>query len=117
VPDTLITCPQTYYKTPTEVRSVKVDMRGVLEATGGGICTGTPTLTATGITTASSVVSTTVQVINGDTVEPGKAITFTVSAGTDGSDYIIIIHCSASTGETIASAVIVKVRVPTVAAP
>lgn len=117
MPDTLITCPQIYYKTPTESRAVKVDMRGVLEATGGGICTGTPTLTATGITTASPAVSTTVQVINGDSVEPGKAITFTVSAGSDGTDYIIIIHCSASTGETIASAVIIKVRVPTTTNP
>jgi len=117
MPDTLITCGQIHYKTPTEVRTLKVDMRGSLTESGGGICTGTPTLTATGITTASPLVSTTVQVINGESVDPGKAITFTASAGSDGSDYIIIIHCSASTGETIAAAVIVKVRVPTVAAP
>jgi hypothetical protein len=117
VPDTLITCPQTYYKTPTEVRGIKIDMRGALEESGGGICTGTPTLTASGITTASPLVTTTVQVIDRESVAAGKAITFTVSAGTDGVDYMIIAHCSTSTGETVAAGAIVKVRVPTVAAP
>jgi hypothetical protein len=115
MPDTLITAPQIYYKTASEVRGVAVDMRGVLRH--GEILTGSPTVTVSGPTASSAAVTTAVQLINGESVEPGKAITFTISGGSDGSDYIILVSCATSASQTVNSYVILKVRVPTVAAP
>jgi hypothetical protein len=115
MPDSLITAPQTYYKHPSEVRGAIVDMRGVLRQ--GEILTGTPTLSATGITTASPLVTTTVNVVNSESIEAGKCVTFTVSAGTDGTDYMILVSCGTSASQTVYCGVIVKVRVPTASSP
>lgn len=115
MPDSLITCPQIYYKAPSEVRGVIVDMRGVLRQ--GEILTGSPTVTFTGPTIASAAVTTAVQLVNGQSVPAGCGVTFTISAGSDGNDYIGSIACGTSASQTVYTYVIVKVRVPTVAAP
>lgn len=115
MPESLITAQQIYYKTPSEVRGIAVDMRGVLRD--GEILTGTPSVSATGLTFASPAVNTAAQVINGESVNAGKAVTVTVSSGTDGTDYIGVVSCSTSASQTVNTYFILKVRVPTVAAP
>ncbi len=112
---TAITCGQYYEVTPTEVNGIAVDMRGVLRQ--GEICTGTPTITATGMTASSPAVSTTVQVINGESVEPGKAVTFTLTGGSDATDYNIKVSCGTSASRTREVYCLVKVRVPTPSSP
>ena len=94
-----LTCQQTYYKTPTEVRNVQVDMQGVLRQ--GEVLTGTPTITVTGPTASSPVVTSTLTLMNGQTVEAGKGITFTISGGTDGTTYAIKVSCGTSSSETV----------------
>jgi hypothetical protein len=113
--DTGITCPQIYYGTPTEVNGIQVDYRGVLRQ--GEVLTGTPTITISGPTTSSPAVSTCPLLINEENVEPGKAITFTITGGTDGSDYAIKTSCGTSASRTREVYCIYKVRVPTVSAP
>lgn len=115
MPDTLITCQQVYYKTPSEVRGIAVDMRGVLRQ--GEILTGSPTITATGLTASAGAVFTTSQLINGQAVEAGQGVSFAISAGSDGSDYLMIVSCGTSQSQTVNTYCILKVRVPTVAAP
>ena len=114
--DTLITCQQIYYVTPTEVNGVSVDCRGVLRE--GEVLTGTPTVTtASGPTISGPLVSTGPLVINGQSVDPAKAITFTFTGGTDGVDYAVKCRCGTSATRTREVYLIIKVRVPTVAAP
>jgi hypothetical protein len=112
---TAITCPQVYEVTPTEVNDVAVDFRGVLRQ--GEVCTGTPTITVSTMTATSPAVSTTVQIINGESVEPGKAITFHITGGSDGVDYNIKTSCGTSQSRTREVYCLIKVRVPTAASP
>jgi len=112
---TSITCPQTYEVTPTEVNGVTVDYRGVLRE--GEVCTGTPTITMAGLTLSSPAVSTTPITINGQSVEAGKAITFTVTGGTDGTDYNIKTQCGTSASRTREVYCKLSVRVPTFSNP
>lgn len=115
MPATEITCREAYYATPTEVNGVLVDYRGVLRH--GEVLTGTPTITVSGPTTSSPAVTTAVQLINGESVEAGKAISFTITGGTDGTDYAIKTACGTSASRTREVYVTYKVRVPTTAAP
>jgi hypothetical protein len=105
---TILTCSQVYQKTPTEVLGVQVDFRGLLRE--GELLTGTPAATGTGITTSSVAVNTTVDVINGQRVDIGKAINFTVSAGTAGNDYAILVSCTTSASQTRECYVTIQVR-------
>lgn len=116
MPDTGITCPQIYSVTPTEVNGMAVDCRGLLRQ--GEVLTGSPTVTtASGPTISSSAVSTAEQLINGESVPAGMAVTFTFTGGTDGVDYAVKISCGTSASRTRETYVIVKVRVPTASAP
>jgi hypothetical protein len=110
-----ITAREVYHKTAAEVRLAAVDMRGVLRQ--GEILTGSPTVSASGITVGSGAVTTSAQVINGQSVEAGKAVTFSVSAGTAATDYLITISCGTSLSQTVNTCVIVNVRAPTTSAP
>ena len=110
-----ITCPQVYCKTPTEVRGVAVDMRGVL--TQDEVLTGTPTITVSGPSTSAAVVTTTVQTINKASVDVGQAITFTISGGSDATDYSIKVSCSTSASQTVEVYCRLSVRVPTFTNP
>lgn len=102
-----LTCPQTYYKTASEVRGVAVDMRGVLRQ--GEVLTGSPTVSASGITVASGAVNTTTILVNHEPCLPGQAITFTVSAGTAGTSYAITVGCGTSQSQTVQTFVTVVV--------
>jgi hypothetical protein len=95
---TSVTAPQVYYKTPSEVLQVAVDFRGKLRQ--GEVLTGTPTLTVSTLTAASPAVSTAALVILGESVEPGKAVTFTASGGTADADYSILVSCGTSQSQT-----------------
>lgn len=112
---TEITCPQIYFCTPTEVNGIAVDFRGVLRQ--GEVLTGTPSVAVTGPTASSPAVTTAMQLINGEAVEAGKAITFTITGGTDGTDYAIKTSCSTSASRTREVYVLYKVRVPTTSSP
>lgn len=112
---TAITCPQTYEVTPTELNGVAVDYSGVLRD--GEICVGTPTVTMTGLTLSSPAVSTSHLRINGESVQAGKAITFIVTGGVDGTDYNIKTACSTSASRTREVYCLLKVRVPTATNP
>jgi hypothetical protein len=112
---TAITCGQTYEVTPTEVNGIAIDGNGVLRQ--GEIFTGTPTITATGMTASSPAVMTSSQVVNGQNVEPGKGITFTLTGGTDGTDYNIKVSCGTSLSRTREIYCLIRVRVPTASAP
>lgn len=113
--DTGITAPQVYAIGPDEVTGIAVDFRGVLRQT--EMLTGTPTVTVTGPTTSSPAVSTTELVINGESVPAGKAVLFTVTGGTDGTDYSIKVLCSTSASRTRQVNCIVQVREPTADSP
>ena len=97
-----ITAPQTYYKTPGEVLGVQCDFTPLLRE--GEVLSGTPTATVSGsdlvLTKSNVAITTAITVILGVTVEAGKAITFTVSSGTNGVTYSILVHCATSAGET-----------------
>jgi hypothetical protein len=110
-----ISCPQIYYVTPTEVNGIAVDMRGLLRQ--GEVLTGTPTITGSGLTLSGEAVSSGPLVINGEAVEAAKAVVFTVTGGTDGTDYSIKVACGTSSSRTRNTHVILKVRVPTVTNP
>src|SRR5216684_1112178 len=94
-----ITAPQTYYKTPAEVLDVQCDFTPLLRE--GEVLTGTPTATVSGsdsvLTESGVAITTAVSVILGATVDAGKAITFTASAGTNGVTYSILVSCGTST--------------------
>lgn len=110
-----ITCGQSYYVTPTETNGVAVDCTALLRQ--GELCTGTPTITVSTMTASAPVVMTTVQLVNGQTVEPGKGVTFTLTGGADGVDYNIKVSVGTSNSRTREVYCLVKVRVPTAAAP
>jgi hypothetical protein len=110
-----ITCKQVYDKSPDEVIGAQIDFRGLLRQ--GEVLTGTPTMTATGITTASPLVSTGPLIINGEMVEAGKAVTVTISAGSAGTNYMILAKCGTSASQTRECGIRVKVATPTYAAP
>lgn len=110
-----ITCPQTYTVTPTEVNGIAVDFRGLLRQ--GELLTGTPTITVSGPTTSSPAVNTGPLVINGQNVEAGKAVTFTITGGVDGTDYTVKVACGTSASRTREAYCLVSVRVPTVSSP
>jgi hypothetical protein len=112
---TAITCPQVYEKTPAEVRRIAVDMRGVLRQ--GEVCIGTPTITVSGPIASSAAVNTTIELINGEAVDAGKAITFTISAGTAAVDYTIQVTCATSGSQTVEAYCRLKVRTPTYSVP
>ena|SRR5690349_16023084 len=112
---TNITCKQQYDKSPDEVLGVQIDFRGLLRQ--GEVLTGTPTLTATGITANSGAVSTGVLLINGEMVDAGKAVTCTISGGSDGTNYMILAKCGTSMSQTRECGIRVKVATPTYAAP
>lgn len=95
---TTLTCGQVYPKTATEVVRVVVDFSGLLRQ--GEVLTGSPTITSTGITTASPLVNTSVEIVNGRTVEAGKAVIFTLSGGTAGTTYSILVSCGTSASQT-----------------
>jgi hypothetical protein len=119
MPATDITCHQIYYVTPTEVNGVKVDMSLLVQE--GEILTGTPTITVSGMTASSPLVSTT-QLLFGEppnqyTVDAGKAVTFTLTGGTDGTDYSIKVSCGTSASRTREAHCLVKVRIPTTTNP
>jgi hypothetical protein len=95
-----LTAKEVRYKTPGAVRNVKVDMTAFLDE--GETLDGTPTITEPdGIETASAAVSTQALKINDTYVEAGKAITFTVSGGTKGEEYRILVSCDTSGGQTV----------------
>lgn len=110
-----ITCKHVYDKTPDEVIGVQIDFRGLLRQ--GEVLSGTPTLTASGITTASPAVSTTDLLINGEMVPAGKAVTAAVSAGSAGTNYMILAKCGTSAGQTRECGIRVKVATPTFTSP
>lgn len=97
-----ITAPQTYYKTPGEVLNVQCDFTPLLRQ--GEVLTGTPSATVSGsdavLTKSNVAITTTVTLILDKTVDPAKAITFTVSAGTNGVTYSVLVSCGTSTSET-----------------
>lgn len=110
-----ITCKQVYQVTPTEVNGVLVDYTGVLRQ--GEICTGSPTVSASGLTISSAAVTTAVQVINGASVEAGKAVSFTITGGTDGTNYAVKTSCGTSASRTREVYCLLQVVVPAYAAP
>lgn len=106
-----ITCGQWYYVGPGETNKVRVDMRALLRD--GEVLTGSPTLAVTGPTASSGAVSTTMLLINGQSCNPGEAVTLTLSGGSDGVDYSVKVTCGTSQSQTRQANCIVKVREPT----
>jgi hypothetical protein len=109
------TCEQRHYGAPGETNKVRVDLRALLRD--GNCLTGTPTVSVTGPTVSAAAISTIPLVINGETAEPGKAVTFTITGGTDGVDYSVKVLCGTNVSETKQANCIYKVREPTAASP
>lgn len=70
-------------------RNVAVSFVDALDT--GELLTGTPTVTATGLTITNKAVSTGSLTINGDPAAAGQAVQFSVSGGTAGTEYTITI--------------------------
>ena len=73
---------------------VLVDFTGLLRQ--GEVLTGTPSLSVSGPTVSSPAVTTAVHLANGQTVAPGKGVTFVYTGGSDGSDYLVLVSCATS---------------------
>ena len=108
MPTTTVTCGQVIPKHPDEVVRAVVDFSGLLRQ--GEVLTGTPTVTPdSGLSTASAAINTSVEYVNRKTVEAGHAVTFTISAGTDGTTYEIKVSCGTSASQTRVAKVVVPV--------
>lgn len=89
---TLNTVPHIRTKTAAEVRNAAVNFQGKLDS--GELLTGTPTATASGITTSNVAVNTAELTIDGVTVAIGQAVQFRVSGGTAGTTYTITVEAT-----------------------
>lgn len=98
---------QLHCKRLSEVRNVSIDMRGELDGT--EVCTGTPTVTVTGLTISGEAVSTTALTILGETVPIGQAVQFAVAGGTAGTDYEIDVQCGTNSSQTLRVSVMLEV--------
>lgn len=106
--DSELTAYPTRVKAPTEVWNAEVSLAGKLKP--NEVLTGTPTVSASGLTLSAAAVSTKPLVINGDQVETGKAVLFTVSGGTAATDYVITVTATTSTSQTLVVYCRVNVR-------
>jgi hypothetical protein len=91
---------QRFVKTPSEVRTVRVGFKDLLES--GELLTGTPTLSVSpsGLTTASAAVNVATLTINGVSYVAGQAVTFTASSGTADTLYEVSITVSTDASQT-----------------
>lgn len=78
---------QTQVKTASEVVNASVDFSRRLDQS--ELLTGTPTITATGLTLANQAVSTTQLVILGEDIGIGKAVTWNITGGTANTNYTV----------------------------
>lgn len=88
-------------KSASEVVAGKVSFVGKLEGT--ELLSGTPTVAEQGtsdLTLASPAVSTAALTISGATVAIGNAVTFTISGGTAGTTYTILVQCGTDASNT-----------------
>lgn len=116
MPATEITAGQVWYAHPDETNGVLVDGRGVLRQ--GEVFTGSPTVsTSSGPTISSASITSTMQLINGKAVEPGKAISFSFAGGSDGSTYMVKISCGTSASRTRVMYLKIPVAIPTATNP
>lgn len=100
---TTITSPDTRYKEAGETRNVLVDFTDVLDQDDyvNETISSITSVAATGLTIASSAVTTTRKKINGREVMPGKAISFTASGGSNGTTYQIKCTVVTSGSQTV----------------
>lgn len=96
---TTLTVDTVRVKSPNETRLAAVSFSGCLDS--GETLTGTPTITATGLTLASKQVSGGALTIDGVSVPAGEAVTFTIAGGTAGTKYTITIVVSTTAGQTL----------------
>lgn len=87
-----LVCTEEYSKAVSEVVNLAIDCSEGLDS--GESLTGTVTVTASGITVDNETVTSVSKVINGKTVDAGKAITCRVSGGTAGTRYEIKFSCA-----------------------
>lgn len=101
---------QTHCMTANETRNIAVSFVSLLDS--GELLTGTPTVTASGLTIANKVVNVAQLTIDGDTVEIGQAVQFNVTGGTAGTSYDVTILCDtdASTAQTLEGEVTIQVE-------
>lgn len=78
-------------KTVSETRNVAVSFAGVLDD--GELLTGTPTVSATGVTVSGAAVTSAAMTILGESVPAGEAVKFAVTGGTAGR-YVIAVTCA-----------------------
>ena len=85
--------PKFVRKHVSEVRAVAVDFGAVLDS--GELLTGTPTVTEAtgGVTLGSKAVNTGSITVNGRTVITGQAVQFTITGGTAGTEYTVVVTC------------------------
>lgn len=100
---TTITSPDTRYKEAGETRNVLVDFTDVLDTDDytNEVISSITSIAATGLTISSSAVTTTPRKINGKEVRAGKAVSFTVSSGSNGTTYQIKLTVVTSGSQTI----------------
>jgi len=89
------------------VRNVAVSFSSLLDT--GEALTGTPTVTATGLTISGEIVNIDVIDIEGVSVPIGEAVQFTVSGGVDATQYTISIVVSSDAGQTFLENVYLQV--------
>jgi hypothetical protein len=100
---TEITSSDTRYKEAGETRNVLVDFTGALDKDGSTNerISSITSVAATGLTITNSAVTTTPRIINGQEVPAGKAISFTVASGSNGTTYQIKCTVVTSGSQTI----------------
>lgn len=101
---------QKFTKTPGEVRNVRLGLKDLLDS--GELLTGTPTITVSpsGLTTASPLVNVGTITIDDVSYSAGQAITFTISGGTAGTVYELLVSCDTDASQTLQRYVYVAVE-------
>lgn len=88
-------------KPSTAVRNIAVSFEGQLDD--GELLTGTPTVTVapSGPTITLEATNSVGKTINNRKVPPRKAVTFSVSGGTNGTDYTFTVQCGTTASQTL----------------
>ncbi len=104
--------PQRWSKKVSEIRTISVNLQGLLDS--GELLTGTPIITevtTSDLTLTNKVISTTALTINGVSVAIAEAVQFTAAVGVAGTEYEITISIgtNASPAQTLGASIILEV--------
>lgn len=97
----MLTSSDTRYKKASETRNVLVDFSNTLDKDTDETIVSVSSVTASGLTISNAAVTLVTRNINGRIVPAGKAISFTVAGGTNGTDYAIAAVVVTSGNQTI----------------